>query len=163
MAAFILIALIAIPLVEIAVFVEVGGRIGAWNTVLLVVATAIGGIWLLRRQGLRTLRRAQESFDSHVLPVAELFDALCLLGAGGLLLIPGFVTDAVALLLLVPPLRRLLRHWLWLALARSPRTRVWVNGEEVARPDRPRGGPGMIEGEFREVEHDDDRDRKLPR
>ena len=164
MAIFILIAFIAIPLVEIAVFIEVGGRIGVWNTVLTVILTAMIGTWLLRRQGLHTLHRVQESLNRNVLPVSEVFDGLCLLVAGALLLTPGFVTDALGFLLLVPPLRRLLRRWIWHVLRRSGQTRVWVNGEEVSPDDpsrRPRGGRETIEGDFREIDPRDDNDRKL--
>lgn len=164
MAVLVLIAFIAVPLVEIAVFIEVGGRIGVWNTVLTVILTAVVGTWLLRRQGLRTLQRAQESFSRNVLPVSELFDGLCLLAAGVLLLTPGFVTDAAGLLLFVPPLRRLLRNWIWLTLTRSGHTRVWINGEDVSArepPDSRRGGGGgTIEGDFRHIAPGkDDKDR----
>jgi UPF0716 protein FxsA len=165
MAIFILIAFIAIPLVEIAVFIEVGGRIGVWNTVLTVVVTAMIGTWLLRRQGLQALRRVQESLNRNILPVSEVFDGLCLLVAGALLLTPGFVTDALGFLLFIPPLRRLLRRWIWQLLARSGHTRVWINGEDISRNDPsagPRGGPETIDGDFREVDPDDDRNRKLP-
>ena len=163
MAVLVLIAFVAVPLIEIAVFIEVGGHIGVWNTVLTVILTAMIGTWLLRRQGLRTLQRAQESFNRNVLPVAELFDGLCLLAAGALLLTPGFVTDAAGLLLFVPPLRRLLRQWVWLMLTRSGHARVWINGEDIAArqpPDRRRDGDGTIEGDFREIEPGkDDKDR----
>ena len=162
MGVFLLIAFIAIPLVEIAVFIEVGGRIGVWNTVLIVVVTAMIGTWLLRQQGFRTLRRVQESLDRNILPVSELFDGMCLLAAGMLLLTPGFVTDALGFLLFIPPLRRLLRGWVWLMLARSGHTTIWVNGEDVS-PGGHRGGPGTIDGNYREVRPDDDDDRKLPK
>lgn len=156
----ILMALLAVPLVEIAVFVEVGERIGAWNTVLAVILTSAAGLWLLRLQGLHTLRRVQESLARNVFPVGELFDGLCLLAAGALLMLPGFVTDAIGLLLFVPPFRRLLRYGLWLMLSRSGRTEVWINGEEVS-PARPRrDGRKTIEGDYREIEsRGDDRDR----
>ena len=102
MAKFILLAFIAVPIIEIAVFLEVGAQIGVLNTILMIVVTAIIGTWLLRSQGIQTLQRAQESLNQNVFPAFEVFDGLCLLFAGGLLLTPGFVTDAVGFFLFVP-------------------------------------------------------------
>lgn len=156
MALFVLAAFIIVPIIEIALFIEIGGRVGLWNTIALIVLTAMLGTWLLRAQGLGTLHRAQQSLARNVFPVAELFDGLCLLVAGVLLLTPGFLTDTLGFLLMVPPLRRLVRDWLWHMVSRGQGARVWVNGEEVTRPgDHPDGG--TIEGEYRTVdpEHPD--------
>lgn len=101
----ILLAFIAIPLIEIAVFIEVGGFIGLWWTLAIVVGTAVGGTFILRRQGLSTLHRAQEQMAAGRMPLREVFDGLCLLVAGALLLTPGFVTDLTGALLLMPPVR----------------------------------------------------------
>ena len=72
---------IAVPVVEIALFIEVGGWIGLWPTIAIVIATAFAGTTLLRLQGLAVLRRVQESAARNELPVAEVFDGLCLLVA----------------------------------------------------------------------------------
>ena len=104
----ILLAFIAIPLLEIAVFIEVGGFIGLWWTLVVVVGTAFAGTYMLRRQGLATLRRAQDNMAEGRMPLREVFDGLCLLIAGALLLAPGFVTDLAGALLLMPPARLLL-------------------------------------------------------
>jgi len=165
MALFLLAAFITVPLIEIALFIEVGGRIGLWNTVALVVLTAVIGTWLLRAQGLETLRRAQESAARNVFPVAELFDGLCLLVAGLLLLTPGFLTDTLGFLLMIPPLRRIARDWLWHIVSRGGGGRVWVNGEEIT-PRGPAGDGRTIEGDFHEVgpdEPDRPRDGRKPR
>jgi UPF0716 protein FxsA len=147
MAIFLLFAFIAVPIAEIAVFIEVGGRIGGLNTIILVVVTALVGTWLLRSQ--------------NIFPVDEVFDGLCLLAAGAFLLTPGFVTDTVGFLLFVPPLRRLLRRGIWLWLSRSGTTRVWVNGETVTGTEPHHGQhtpPGTIEGEYHEIGTGKDRD-----
>jgi len=161
MGLILLVVFIAVPVVEIALFIEVGGRLGLWSTLALVILTAAIGSSLLRAQGLGTLRRAQDSFARNVVPVAELFDGLCLLVAGVLLLTPGFFTDALGFLLLAPPIRRLARDWLWQAVSRGEGARIWVNGEEIT-PGRDGRSGETIEGEYREVRPDRDDDR-LPK
>jgi len=134
---------IGVPLLEIAVFIQVGGLIGLWPTLGLVILTAMAGTWHLRAQGLATLERARRQLDRGVLPTRELFDGLCLLVSGALLLTPGFVTDAAGLLLFLAPVRDWLRGVLARHLAAKGKTRVWVDGEEI------------IEGEFRDVTPED--------
>lgn len=107
MALIFLLALILTPLVEITLFVEIGGEIGALPVVLLTVATAAAGIGLVRAQGLHTLRSAQRELDAGRAPVAELMHGAMLAAAGLLLLVPGFMTDGLGALLLLPPIRRL--------------------------------------------------------
>ena len=110
MAFLILLALILVPLIEIGVFIEVGGAIGLWPTLALIVVTALLGTWQLQAQGLTTLNRAREQMDRGAMPARELFDGACLLIAGALLLVPGFVTDVLGALLFVPPVRDALRR-----------------------------------------------------
>ena len=92
------ILLLVVPIVEIALFIKVGGLIGVWPTIGIVIATALAGAALLRRQGLATLRSARASLADNRFPIDEVFDGLCLAVAGALLLTPGFFTDAVGLL-----------------------------------------------------------------
>lgn len=164
MAALIFLAFIIVPIAEIAIFIGVGGAIGLWNTLALIVLTAIAGTALLRAQGLSTLRRAQESFARHVFPMNELFDGLCLLVAGLMLLTPGFATDAAGLALFVPWIRARLRRSMLRYLGARAGTRSWVDGDEFAAPGSPddAGGPGgregrTIEGEYRRIDPDGDR------
>jgi UPF0716 protein FxsA len=135
-------AFIGVPILEIAVFIEVGGRIGLEPTVAVVVATALAGAALLRHQGLATVHRARHSLAEGRMPLAEVFDGLCLIFAGALLLTPGFVTDGVGLLLFVPGLRAALRAFLGRRLV------------DPSRPPPPGGGP-VIEGEFQRVADDE--------
>lgn len=109
MGLIILAAFIAVPLIEIGLFVQVGGAIGLWPTLAVVVLTAVAGTALLRHQGLGTLGRLQASMDRGEMPLEPVFDGFCLLAAGALLLTPGFFTDAVGFALFVPAVRRLLR------------------------------------------------------
>jgi len=150
MALILLLAFILVPLLEIAVFIQVGSRIGTWPTVALVVLTAVLGTALIRAQGLSTLARAQQAIEREELPVAEIFDGLCLLIAGALLLTPGFVTDAMGFALLVPPVRTAAARGIW-HLVRG-RGGVDIH---VRAGHRRRGGNSddetVIEGEFRDV------------
>ncbi len=148
---------IGVPVLEIAVFIQAGELFGLWPTLAGVVATAIVGGAMIRAQGLVALERARHSVDEGQIPVTEVFTAVCLLVAGALLLTPGFVTDSVGFLLLVPPLRRRLGRWAMTALMRGRSTRVWVNGEEIVTPrNRDEAGPpDAIDVEYTEVERDD--------
>jgi len=101
----ILLLLIGLPLLEIAVFVQVGGEIGALATILLTVATALAGTIMLRLQGLSLLMRMRGEMDAGRVPGEDMMQGALMVVASLLLLIPGFVTDAIGLLLFVPPLR----------------------------------------------------------
>ncbi|MCG8544573.1 MAG: FxsA family protein [Alphaproteobacteria bacterium] len=156
MPGIILLAFILVPIAEIAVFIKAGQIIGLGWTLAVIVLTALIGTALLRQQGLRVLRQTQERLDRGEMPVGELFDGLCLLVAGALLLTPGFITDAIGFLLFIPPFRQWLGHLVLRRFVRSPHTRVWVNGAEVRRGGPADGGRGpVIDGEFTEVPDDD--------
>jgi len=168
MALYLLLALICVPIMEIAVFIQAGAVIGLWPTIGLVVVSAVAGTWLLRQQGLATLARAQQSLEQNQLPVTELFDGLCLLIAGVLLLTPGFVTDGIGLVLLIPAVRAVLRAWLKRILARSGHVHV-AGRHFVMRDVHPHdGGPGpagtgphdggetVIEVDYTEIVTDED-------
>ena len=157
MPVLILAAFIGVTLLEIAVFIQVGGWLGLWPTLALVVLSAVIGTWELRAQGLATLARARAVIDAGQVPTREIFDGACLLIAGVLLLTPGFVTDALGLLLFVPAVRAALRRWLARRVSASATTRVFVDGAEV-RPAK--GGGPVIDGDYRDVS--DDEPRKTP-
>ena len=103
-----LLLFIIMPIVEMTILIKVGTVIGALNTVGLVLLTAVIGAWLLRQQGLATLLRANQRLNSGELPAQEVAEGLILAIGGALLLTPGFVTDTIGLLCLVPGTR----HWL---------------------------------------------------
>jgi len=92
---------VIVPIIEIAVFIELGGYLGLWPTIGTVILTAAIGSALLRLQGFSILARVTESLNEGRLPMAEVFDGLCVLVAGALLLTPGFVTDGIGFLGLV--------------------------------------------------------------
>ncbi len=158
MAILLLAAFIGVPLVEIAVFIQVGGWIGLGWTLVLVVLTAVLGTWQLRAQGLATLLRARDQVDRGALPARELFDGACLLVAGALLLTPGFVTDTAGFLLFLSPVRDRLRDLLSRYDQTSMKTRSFVSGQGGGGRSGPGGSerPGktqgpIIDGEFQDV------------
>lgn len=148
--------LLLLPVLEIAVFIEVGSRIGAGVTVGLVVLSAVLGVLLLRRQGLSVLRKAQMAADRGELPVGAVFEGFCVAVGGILLIIPGFLTDTVAVLLLIPPLRNAIGLWLFERMRRKSGLHVWMNGREVDPrhpPHRPPGAQGtVIDVDYHEVD-----------
>lgn len=161
MAILLLAAFIGVPLLEIAVFIEVGDRLGLWNTLAVVILTAFIGTWLLRIQGLATLARVRGQINQGVLPTKELFDGLCLLFAGALLLTPGFVTDTIGFALFVPQIRALLRQWLGKRLELSMTASSFQaygpggmqrpnDGRNDSRQGRD-GRAGVIDGEFEDL------------
>ena len=103
-----------IPVIEIYLFIKIGGSIGAFNTVALVIITGFAGAYLARMQGMQTMFRVQTSLQQGIIPKEELIDALLIFVAGIVLLTPGFLTDACGLLLLYPDTRnhfkRFLKH-----------------------------------------------------
>jgi len=111
---------VLVPLVEIYLLVQIGGVVGAFRTVILVVATALLGATLVRAQGLVTLARLQAELQRGEIPAVAMLEGVMLLLAGALLLTPGFFTDAVGFLILVPSLRKRLIHWLLERLIASP-------------------------------------------
>lgn len=153
---------IAVPLLEIAVFIQVGGFIGLWPTIGLVLLTAVVGTSLLRAQGLATLNRAQASMQRGEMPLREVFDGACLLVAGVLLLTPGFVTDAMGLLLFLPPVRAGLLGWVGQAVKAGKVHVHTVGGGGAGWGPPPSHGPQDIEGEYRDVTPDTD-PRRLDR
>jgi UPF0716 protein FxsA len=143
-----LLLFLAIPLLEVMLLIRVGGIIGALPTVALVVLTAVIGVALLRRQGLATLQRVQQSVDAGRLPALEMVEGVGLLLAGAFLLTPGFVTDALGFALLVPALRRLLAAWVLRRgiLLQTGHGRPGGGGAEGGAPE---DGSRTIEGEYR--------------
>jgi UPF0716 protein FxsA len=143
---WLLLAFIAIPMIEIALFIQVGGFIGIWWTLLIVLLTAIAGSYLVRSQGLQELSKLQNSFKDLQDPTEPLANGAMILFAGALLLTPGFFTDAVGLSLLVPGVRRAVFQWV--------KGKVKVQQFEMGQgpAQRPRQtGDRVIDGEFEDV------------
>jgi UPF0716 protein FxsA len=100
---------LVVPIVEIYVLIQVGSAIGALNTIGLLLLVSLLGALIVKHQGGGTWRRIRDELAMGRLPGASLVDAALIFAAGVLLLVPGFVTDALGLLLLIPPVRHLVR------------------------------------------------------
>ena len=151
-----LLLFLLLPIAEIAMFAQVGAWIGALATVSLVLLSMVVGSVLLRRQGLSALKRAQDMAARGESPVGAVFEGFCVVVAAVLLIIPGFLTDIVGILLFVPPVRNALGRWLFERMRSSGSVRVWTSGPGMGggmgpgQHHRPR--PGVIDGDFREVD-----------
>ena len=162
MPVILLFVFIAVPILEIAVFIQAGDQLGLWPTLAIVILTAFLGTALLRYQGLRTLGRVQKSLQRGDVPVGEVFTGLCLLVAGALLLTPGFLTDAAGFALFVPNIRSFLSRGVLRAL--SKRGTVWANGSggfNASEPQASQPKETVIDGDFTEVTEDPRKIRTL--
>lgn len=150
---WLLIAFIAVPLIEITLFIQIGGAIGLGWTLAIVILTAVLGTWLVRNQGAMALSQLRSSFSDMRDPTEPLVHGAMILFSGALLLTPGFFTDAVGFALLIPQLRQ--------AAYNAIRARVNIQsfGTPGAGPQRdPRGQArrdDVIDGEFHEISDDD--------
>lgn len=103
---------IAIPIIEIYLLLQVGGLIGALPTIALVIFTAVVGVNLLRAQGFQTMAKFQQEVSGGQLPAVTMMEGAALLFGGALLLTPGFMTDTIGFLCLIPFTRRTIIYWL---------------------------------------------------
>ena len=104
----ILLSIILIPIIEIYLFIEIGGKIGAFNTISLIFITAFLGVFYARYEGFNTLRAGMSQIIKNELPIYEIFSGAALAFAALLLIIPGFATDAMGLLIIFPLTRKIL-------------------------------------------------------
>ncbi len=147
-----LLLFIAVPLIEIALFIQVGGWLGLWPTLAIVVLTAIAGTMLVKSQGAQAMQQLRTSFDDLRDPTEPLAHGAMILFSGALLLTPGFFTDAVGFALLIPGVRNtVLREMKKRVNVQTVRTdRGWQPQDETIiegtysaeDEDRPRGPSG---------------------
>lgn len=149
---YLFLAFLMVPLIEIALFIQVGGLIGLWPTLAIVVLTAVLGTYLVRNQGRVALGQLQRAFSDLDDPTEPLAHGAMILIAGALLLTPGFFTDALGFALLMPGVR--------VAVFRHLATRVTLarfdigagaKGPGPGRGGQPGGRGDVIDGDFRDV------------
>jgi len=130
--------LIGLPIVEIYLLIKIGGMIGAFNTISLIIFTAITGIFYAKREGLNTLRSAISQLVRNELPLEEIFSGAALAFAALLLIIPGFLSDALGFILIIPFTRKLIiKNFL------TKKVKKKFNKEDAS-----------IEGEYEEIKDD---------
>jgi UPF0716 protein FxsA len=153
--------LLLVPvLAEITVFIVVGRWIGVAATLLLFIAVGVIGTVLLKRQGMRALREMQAALARGEPPAEPVAHAALLVLAALLLIFPGFLSDLMALPLLLPPVRRMVIRWLGAQAKRRGGFTVWPGGRSPGGP----GGRGpVIDADYTEVKPDGGADPSLPR
>lgn len=137
---FVFLAFLIIPFVEIYLLLQIGGIVGVFPTIALVVLTAIIGAGLLRQQGLATWQRFQDNLAKGTLPAYEMVEGPILLVGGALLLTPGFFTDIIGFACLIPPMRKKIAQYI-----------IEKRLVQAGMPphQQPKTQPDVIEGEFR--------------
>ena len=138
----VLLAVILIPIVEIYLFIKIGSQIGAFTTIFLVFFTAVVGVYYARYEGINTLKSGMTQIIKNQIPAHELISGAAIAFAAVLLIIPGFATDLIGFLLIIPITRRLILGKL---------NKKFENKETKKS--------NFIEGEFEDIE--DDNDRKI--
>ena len=139
----VLILLIGIPLVEIYLFIKIGSQIGAFNTVLLIITTAIVGVAYARYEGFNTLKSGIKQIVKNELPVYEIISGATLAFAAFLLILPGFATDAIGILLIIPLTRKIFLNKF---------VKKNKNGYENKEKNN-----NFIEGEYEDINENDDK------
>jgi UPF0716 protein FxsA len=138
------VALLVVPLAELAVIIAVGRVIGGWQTLLLLLVESALGAWLVRHEGLRTWRALAAALQTGRMPSRELADAALVLVGGTLLLTPGFLTDVVGFFMILPPTRPIARRGLETVVSRRLLRGFWGPMPPGAGPP---GGPGDASGD----------------
>lgn len=159
MPALLVLALATIPLVELYLAIQVAGLIGGWSTVALLLLISVLGAAVVRREGGAAWRRFRAALDAGRLPAVEVVDGALVILGGALLFAPGFLTDAVGLLLVIPPTRALVNR---LVRARVTASLLGAPGRSAPLPGLGRPGRGrarrdddVIDVEVVSVERDD--------
>ena len=136
-----IILILGIPLLEIYLFIKVGSQIGALNTVLLILVTAIAGIWYARYEGFNTLRSGMTQLVKNEMPLYEIVSGAAIAFAALLLILPGFATDIIGILLIFPVTRKIIL---------SKYSKKYSSKKKPS--DR---GKNYIEGEYEDIEDKD--------
>ncbi len=140
-----------VPLIEIALFIKVGGWLTLWPTLAIVVGTGILGVFVVRKQGLKALAEMQTAMRTQQNPVAPMANGALIVVAGFLLMSPGFLTDTLGFLLLVPPLRQWMISLIAGRMGLAPRRGPAPDWRDSGRFSR---DADVIDAEYSEVDPD---------
>ena len=142
---YLLIVFIILPIIEISIFIQVGGFVGTFNTILIIFLTAAVGVYFVRQQGFRTFQKIAVELQNQQIPVQGMFDGLVILIAGILLVTPGFLTDIIGFLGLIPQTRIFL-----LGIIKNLFLQRYSNAHKQYKKDMDE----TIDGDFIEIEED---------
>ena len=144
---------IAIPLIEVILFITVGKYIGLWNTIFIIIMTGIVGAILVKSQGINILNKALGEIRSNKVPIFSIFEGIAILIAGAFLLTPGFLTDTLGCILLVPKARNIIINYITSYLKKRTiyKEKTMYNSNEEDKRNK------IFEGNFEEV---DDNEKK---
>ncbi len=109
MLGYLILLFTVMPVVELVLLIHVGTYIGAWNTVAIVIITGVAGAFMAREQGFSTLRKIQDNVNSGVMPADEIINGILILCGGIMFLAPGFITDLLGFIMLIPPARNFIK------------------------------------------------------
>ena len=137
-----LLLFIGVPIIELALLIELGRNIGFWWTIAIVILTAIVGTAVLQRQGLQTFARINQELNSGKPPIMPVVEGMFLLIAGTFLLTPGILTDSFGFFLLIPPIRHFIAKWCLKRFVSSASVHVHMSGMGQQEPPRNNPNPG---------------------
>ena len=140
---------IGIPIIEVILFIKVGKHIGLWNTIFIIIITGIIGAILVKTQGITTLNKALKEIQLNKIPIFSIFEGITILIAGAFLLTPGFLTDALGGVLLIPKTRKLIIGYITLYLKKRTiykKKSTYYSNEEDKKNK-------IFEGNFEEVKN----------
>jgi len=138
----VILTIILVPIIEIYLFIKIGSQIGAFNTISLIFITAILGIFYARYEGLNTLKSGISQLVKNQVPTYEIISGAAIAFAALLLIIPGFATDIIGFLLIIPLTRKLILR----KISNKVKTKTETKTEKP-----------FIEGEYEDIKDDDDR------
>ncbi len=144
---YLLIIFIILPIIEISIFIQVGGFVGTFNTILIIFLTAAVGVYFVRQQGFRTFQKIAVELQNQKIPVQGMFDGLVILISGILLVTPGFLTDIIGFLGLIPQTRIFL-----LGIIKNLFLQRYSNARKQYKKDMDE----TIDGDFIEIEEDNE-------
>jgi UPF0716 protein FxsA len=165
-----LVLFIAVPVIEIGLFIQIGGFLGLWPTIALVLVSAVVGASLVRSQGIRTLLTVQQRLQQGELPAQQILEGVLLAAAGVLLLTPGFLTDAMGMALLLPLPRAMVARRLMSKISVTNhfqggfnyQTGPFNQTDHFSQTDRSETQDGQVyEGEFEQKQSENDINHRL--
>ena len=145
---------IVIPLLEVMLFITIGKYIGLWNTIIIIIITGIIGAILVKSQGITILNKALGEIKSNKIPIFSIFEGIAILIAGAFLLTPGFLTDTLGCILLIPKTRNLIISYITTHLKK----RTVYKEKSTYYPDEKDKKNKIFEGDYEEI--DDNKKKK---